>query len=153
MREPVWRIRSGCGALIDSVYRVRQRAGWRGADLLHFRGFPILQDVGREGFHRGFDLRHDLRDDLRMEVGYVIAFIGIGSEIIELWLREQQVFQAVGRRWAVASAVVARDVQLPLVPAGALEMHIIEVEQRIAIDMIDRTGEELPDIVSIGCLR
>jgi len=82
------------------------------------------------------DLLLDFRYDFRMTGSDIVTFLRIGGEVVEFWIGEDKVAATTGGCGAIGAGIVACDVEFPIVPAGALQVPIVEIEKQIAIDRL-----------------
>jgi len=128
------------------------RARRRRTHLIDLRHFPIPQNIRRKRLHRRFHLRHSLPDDLGMKIRHIVALIRIRIKVVQLGLWQQQILQPFLRSGAEPAAVIARNMDLPLAPPCALQMDIVGIEQRLAIDPVRFSRPQLPDIQPVCAL-
>ena len=95
---------------------------------------PRLLNIGRERLHEPLDARQDLLHDFGPFGRDVVAFVQVRFQVVEFRRCERQV---TGRRPApaVGHASCSGPGAASSAPARALQVHVVEVEQRLALEL------------------
>ena len=99
--------------------------------------------------YHGRNLVPDFFDHVRVRGSDVVTFIRILIQVVELGMRQHIVANATGRRRHIGCRIVPCDMQFPVVPSSALNVPVIEIQQRSAIDCRCPSGKKRPDVDAI----
>ena len=110
---------------------------------------PRLFDFLGKAGDQALDPGGNFGDDGRVLRGNIVGFRRVLFDVVQLRLLQRQIDSAARGRGAIREAVVARDVELPLSPARALQVPAIEIEQGFAFQAWPRGRKQGPDIDSV----